>query len=362
MHRPGAQVGVGAEPGHAPWRGPRRPRCRWTSRRTGASRCRGRGTPTPLRRRGPQQHRAGSAGEARRRATTPAKASLSMPSAAPRHARTGVGDAGEVEGALQRAVLPGPPWQQLTTTSTASGRAPAQPARARRRSPRRRPRSRAAAASARRAARPSTKSAASSVGVDAEPVAPSWSSTAPVTSRPAPAELACRLQAGEDADVVLGGRAPEDDGDLGGADVQRAVLPSSADSAGTPRGQAVRAGSRVVVGQVVLVQHDVALARGGRGPTPSPAGASAPPRSGPAPAPSARCAGPRAAGPGGWSGRPPPGRWRPRRRPGRTRRSRRPGAARARPCPASPPPAAPASPPSRSSAARAARAPAGLAL
>ena len=146
---------------------------------------------------------------------------------------------------------------------------------------------------------------------------------------------------------MLGRGAPEDDGDLGGGRRSTVVLPSSVES---PAGSsdAVRRRSRVVVGQVVLVQHDVAAAEVLAHPLASPSGVSTP----------TTTRGRRS--PVGAPRRAPRSRARRLVRPtttrsvataaasaGEARRSRRPGAARARPCPASPPPAGPRVGPSR---------------
>ena len=233
-----------------------------------------------------------------------------MPERRPGHGRAGVADAGEVEGGLQGAVLAGaavaadergveierscaaravrpdsanPPLGAATNCSVAAPRGT-----------------------------PSTNASASSPG--------STSNHSPVFDQKRARDRADRrvrsavaapggLQAGEHAHVVLGGGTSEDDGDVGhggGGSSDRTGEHERRDSE-RPGSD----GSRVVVRQIVLVQHRVArsevatnpldrlvlaLARA-RGPT----GARYLPKR------------PRRAGPGGWCAPRSPGRRRPRR-------------------------------------------------
>ncbi len=104
--RPRAGDGDWRRAGPGPSRSPRPRRSRWTSRRSGASRCRARrrrAGPSPAAR--STRGRVGSPAAA----TTAPKASLSIPRAAPDTVGPGVADAGQVQSGLEGAVLARPP-------------------------------------------------------------------------------------------------------------------------------------------------------------------------------------------------------------------------------------------------------------
>ena len=177
---------------------------------------------------------------------TAPKVHLSMPRAAPASGRAGVGDAGEVERALQGAVFARPPVGRENDRVELEATVPPEPPptrRTRRRVPSRSVSSLGALRHAVEeglgldvARRPSGRRR-------------SWSSRCRRRRRPL-GQLAQRLQPGQNRDVVLGRRAPEEH--------------ARSSPVTSPRRHRT---SRVVVGQVVEVENAVAGHAASRAPT-----------------------------------------------------------------------------------------------
>ena len=172
-----------------PCRGRRRPRCRSTSRRTGASRCTARRTAGRRRRRSStargQRRQPGGRDDAAERQLVHAERG-----ARPRRARCSARRPGRAR-ACSVPSSPGPPWQQLRTASISSAPALAEPASSTNPPPGRGQQVEAARLGG---ARPSRKSSASRPAVDGWTSRRTSTSRWRSTSRPASARAraACR--------------------------------------------------------------------------------------------------------------------------------------------------------------------------